>query len=182
VTTPDPGQELHGRFRLAFRRFPATVTVVSYVDAAGRPAGMTASAVTSLSVVPPAVLVSLNRQAKSRDAIVSAGRFGVNMLALGQEAIATHCSRSGTEKILAPAWLLTPATPHTPVLRDALAHLDCTIAQVHDVYTHSLVIGQVLSVWLGRASRPLLYSDGAYRTLDVGIEESYEMLWERTFL
>ena len=182
MTTPDPGQELHGRFRLAFRRFPAAVTVISYVDTAGRPAGMTATAVTSLSVAPPAVLVSLNRQAKSRDAIVSAGRFGVNMLALGQEAIATHCSRSGTEKILAPVWLLTSATPHTPVLRDALAHLDCTIAQVHEVYTHSLVVGEVVSVWLGRAARPLLYSDGAYRTLDVGIEESYEMLWERTFL
>ena len=167
---------------MAFRRFPAPVTVLSYADAAGRPSGMTATAVTSLSVAPPAVMVSLNRAAKSRGAIVGAGRFGVNMLALGQEAIATHCSRSGTEKVLAPTWLLTPTTAQTPVLRDALAHLDCTITQVHDAYTHSLVVAEVISVWLGRAARPLLYSEGAYRTLDAGIEESYEMLWERTFL
>jgi flavin reductase (DIM6/NTAB) family NADH-FMN oxidoreductase RutF len=182
VTTPDPNQELQRLFRLAFRRFPAPVTVLSYADTVGHPSGMTATAVTSLSVDPPAVLVSLNRAAKSRGAIVRAGRFGVNMLALGQEAIATHCSRSGTEKILAPTWLLTPTAAHTPVLRDALAHLDCTITQVHDAYTHSLVVAEVVSVWLGRAARPLLYSEGAYRTLDAGIEESYEMLWERTFL
>jgi flavin reductase (DIM6/NTAB) family NADH-FMN oxidoreductase RutF len=62
VTTPDPSRELPERFRLAFRRFPATVTVISYVDAVGRPAGMTAAAVTSLSMAPPAVLVSLNRR------------------------------------------------------------------------------------------------------------------------
>lgn len=182
MTTPDPDRELQGLFRLAFRRFPATVTVISYADAVGRPTGMTATAVTSLSVAPPAVLVSLNREAKSRGAIVSAGRFGVNMLALGQEGIATHCSRSGTEKILVPIWLLTSTTARTPVLRDSLAHLDCTIAQVHEAYTHSLVVAEVVAVWLGRTARPLLYSDGAYRTLDAGIEESYEMLWERTFL
>ncbi len=57
MTTPDPGQELPRRFRLAFRRFPATVTVIS--DAAGRPAGMTAHGRDLLVGGPPAVLVSL---------------------------------------------------------------------------------------------------------------------------
>jgi flavin reductase (DIM6/NTAB) family NADH-FMN oxidoreductase RutF len=182
MTTHDSSQELLGRFRQAFRRFPATVTVISYVDAADRPSGVTATAVTSLSVEPPSILISLNRQARSRDAIVRVGLFGVNVLALGQEPIATHCSRPGTEQVLSSTWLLAPAAARTPVLTGSLAHLDCTVAHVHEVHTHSVIVGRVASVWLGSAAMPLVYSEGAYRTLDPDIEQSYEILWERTFL
>ena len=180
-----PEDDLRDRFRLAFRRYPAAVTILAFPDAAGRPCGMTATAVCSLSIAPPAVIACVNREAKSRPAIVRAGAFGVNVLALGQEQIATHCSRPGGDKLLPPEWVVTPSEARTPGLRGALAHLDCTIAKVFEVHTHSVLVGEVVSVHLGPSAMPLLYAEGAYRTLDTSIEQSYEVLWERmmsTFL
>jgi DNA-binding GntR family transcriptional regulator/flavin reductase (DIM6/NTAB) family NADH-FMN oxidoreductase RutF len=167
------------RFRAAFRRHSTTVTVLTYYDREGRPSGMTATSVASLSAAPPSLIACLNRSAKSRDDIIVAGKFGVNVLASSQEAIATHCSRPGGEKILRPEWLVEDADAATPLLRDAVAHLDCRVARVHDEYTHSIIVADVLRVWLGSEEMPLIYGQGAYQTLDGRTESSYEALWER---
>ncbi|HKV45800.1 MAG TPA: flavin reductase family protein [bacterium] len=173
------GEDLRDRFRRAFRRYPAAVTVITYLDAAGHHSGMTATAVCSLSIAPPSVIACINREARAHAAITQGGRFGINLLALGQEHVATHCSRPGAEKMLKPEWVAAPGEARTPVLRGALAHLDCTVHQQLEIYTHSVLIGEVVSVQLGPTAPPLLYAEGAYRTLDAAIEQSYEVLWDR---
>ncbi|HLW61647.1 MAG TPA: flavin reductase family protein [bacterium] len=175
----EAGDDLRDRFRRAFRRYPAAVTVITYLDAAGHPSGMTATAVCSLSIAPPSVIVCVNRDARAHAAITQGGRFGINLLALGQEHLATHCSRPGAEKTLQPEWISGSGGAHTPVLRGALAHLDCTVRQHFEAYTHSVVIGEVTLVQLGPAAMPLVYAEGSYRTLDAAIEQSYEVLWDR---
>ncbi len=173
------------RFRAAFRRHSTTVTVLTYYDAQGRAAGLTATAVSSLSADPPSLVASLNRASRSRTDIVTAGKFGVNVLGLAQEAVARHCSQPGGDKVLSDEWLLPNPDASTPVLRHALAHLDCKIARVHEEYTHSLIVAEVQRVWLGNEGTPLIYAEGAYRTLDAAAEKSYEAAWERvmsTFL
>jgi DNA-binding GntR family transcriptional regulator len=167
------------RFRAAFGRHSTTVTVLTYYDAEQRPCGMTATSVASLSASPPSLIACVNRQAKSRGDILAAGKFGVNVLGLSQEAIAAHCSKPGGDKALQPEWLAKDAEAATPRLRNAIAHMDCTIARVHEEYTHSLIVADVQRVWLGDEQTPLLYSQGAYRSLDRQTEASYDALWER---
>lgn len=177
---PTPGDaEVPELFRLAFRRHSTTVTVITFVDREKRLRGMTATAVCPLSIAPPSLVACVNRSAKTRGHLIDGKEFGVNVLSFGQEHIASHCSRPGGDKELDPAWVLPNADIRTPILRAALAHFECRIAQIQEIYTHSLLVGDVIDVWLGPAGLPLIYSDGAYRTLDSEVEKSYELLWER---
>lgn len=177
---PSPaGDELEPRFRQAFRRQAGGVAVITYLDGARRPCGVTATAVSSVSASPPRLLVCLHRASRSRDEIVHAGRFGVNMLALPQREIADHCSRPGGDKVLPPAWLLADAAPRaTPVLEAALTHCECAVGPIYEVETHSIVIGRVEDIWLGRLDEPLVYFDGTYSTLDRSPEKSLQAMWD----
>ncbi len=171
--------ELEPLFRQAFRRQAGAVTVITYQDTAGRPSGMTATAVSAVSATPPRLLVCLNRGSRSRDEIVQAGRFGVNMLALSQREIADHCSRPGGTKVLSPDWL-APAAAATdpPVLDAALTHCRCAVGPVYEVETHSIVIGRVEGIRLGGFDEPLVYFDGTYSTLDRSPEKSLQAMWD----
>ncbi len=168
-------------FRKAFRRLAATVTVITYLDPGGRPSGLTATSVCSVSASPPTLLACVNRASKTRDHIHARGQFGVNILASIQQDVSNICSRPGGDKVLPSTWLMsTSGTDHaTPVLRAALAHLDCDVVRVHEEATHSIFVGQVRRIWLGDVREPLVYHDGTYCALESKAEASFDALWER---
>src|SRR6185436_19180415 len=64
-------------FKLAMSHFPSGVTVVT-TEHDGKPYGLTVSAFASLSLHPPLVLVSIEKNVKSHDAIAAAGKCGVS--------------------------------------------------------------------------------------------------------
>src|SRR2546428_11885119 len=78
----DPAQ-----FRQLLGRFATGVTVLTARDAAGRPVGMTASSVASVSLEPPLVLVSVDQKNDMYPALRAAKRFVLNVLAADQEAV-----------------------------------------------------------------------------------------------
>src|SRR2546425_7969373 len=78
----DPAQ-----FRQVLGRFATGVTVLTTRDPAGRPIGMTASSVASVSLEPPLVLVSVDRNNDMYPALRAAQRFVLNVLAADQEAV-----------------------------------------------------------------------------------------------
>ena len=83
-------------FRETLSRFPSGLTVVTALSAAdGRAHGTTVSAFTSLSLEPPLVLVALTRSSDLMALLAEEGRFGVNVLAAGQEQVGFACGRRG---------------------------------------------------------------------------------------
>src|SRR3989442_13697419 len=78
----DPAQ-----FRQLLGRFATGVTVLTTRDPAGRPVGMTASSVASVSLEPPLVLVSVDQKNDMYPALQTATRFVLNVLAADQEAV-----------------------------------------------------------------------------------------------
>src|SRR3954462_7103791 len=72
-------QQVKAAFRNAMRRLAATVTIVTTADG-GRWHGMTATAVTSVSADPPALLVCVTQSASLQEPLMASGRFGVNLL------------------------------------------------------------------------------------------------------
>src|SRR2546430_1683198 len=78
----DPAQ-----FRQLLGRFATGVTVVTTRNPAGRPVGMTASSVASVSLAPPLVLVSVDQKNDLHPALRAAQRFVLNVLASDQEAV-----------------------------------------------------------------------------------------------
>src|ERR1700761_1392265 len=97
-------------FRDTLARVPTPVTVVtSHVDR--KPHGTTVSAFTSLSLEPPMILVSLDQNSDLLKIIQETGRFGVNVLASGQAALATSFARKGTDKFEGVAWYMDHGAP-----------------------------------------------------------------------
>lgn len=175
----DPASEVQ-LFRQAFRRHATTVVIVTYFDGGGRACGMTATSMCSLSASPPSLLVAINRTSRAHAEITARGRYGVNLLSVGQRSAALYCSRPGSDKRLREDWLATGLpSDATPRLSEALAHLECEVQSSYEVYSHSLFLGLIHGVWLNpRDSPPLLYHGGSYSQLESAAERSERFHWE----
>lgn len=167
-------------FRQAFRRHATTVVIVTYFDGADRACGMTATSMCSLSASPPSLLVCINRASRAHAEITKRGRYGVNLLSVGQRSVAIHCSRPGMDKRLRESWLATDApTDATPRLLGTLAHLECEVDTSYEVYSHSVLLGLIHRVWLNpKDAPPLLYHGGSYSQLQTAAERSERFHWQ----
>src|SRR6185295_7369895 len=76
------------QFRQLLGRFATGVTVLTTRTPDGRPIGMTASSVASVSLVPPLLLVSVSHEHDMHAALLSAQHFALNVLAADQEEVA----------------------------------------------------------------------------------------------
>jgi len=152
-------------FRQAMGHFATGVTVVTSVGDDGGPVGTTASAVTSLSLDPPLVLVCFDRTSETLRAIRSHGAFVVNVLAARQQHLSANFARRG----LAAAWdgvRHRPGPTGSPRLHGVLAALECTVENRLPGGDHEIVVGRVQDVEIGdEAAAPLLYWRGSYLPL-----------------
>ena len=127
-------------FRHAIGRFLTGVTVVTTLHE-GAYHGITASAVASLSLDPPTLIVCLNKRSATRAAVAAAGRFVVNVLAADQASLAAHFASKLPGKFLSiEADLKWNGLPCLP---GAIATLECLVANEVDGGTHSIFIGRV---------------------------------------
>lgn len=137
-------------------------------DSQGRPAGLTASAFTSVSLNPPMILVCVAQNAQSYEALQGADRFAVNILGQGQETLSNRFatkSSSAAEKFEGIGY--KPGMLGLPILADALASLECATVHAYPGGDHTIFVGRIEA----GASRdddgaePLLYYRGRYRQL-----------------
>lgn len=156
-------------YRAIMRHQTGAVAVIA-CGSAGARAGLTATAVASLSDRPPMLLVCVNQAAGAHDMIVKAGAFSVNLLSSLQQGVAEKfAGRSGIkgeDRFAGLKWgtLATGA----PILDDALASLDCELAEQHTFTTHSIFIGKVAGGRFNGEAEPLLYFRGDYWDLAAG--------------
>ena len=150
--------------RQAMRRWASGVSIVSTLSQ-GQPYGMTVSAFTSISLDPPYILVSLAREAQTRQAVLEAGFFGVTILAEHQADLSQRFAGQveGPERFrgVETFTLVTGA----PLLAEGLAYIDCRVAQTLELGTHTLVIGAVQAARQGHTNLPLLYFNRGYHRL-----------------
>src|SRR4051794_35006487 len=135
------------RFRTVMGRFPTGVTVVTAMGPEG-PVGMTANAVTSLSLEPLLLLVCFDRTARTLPVVREAGRFGVNVLARGQEELARRVASKAREE---EKFAGVPYTVDAgvPVLEGAHAWLGCDLQRLVEGGDHTIGIGAVHAAELG---------------------------------
>jgi flavin reductase (DIM6/NTAB) family NADH-FMN oxidoreductase RutF len=138
------------------------VSILVVQDAAGVAHGMTASAVTSLSLEPPMVLVCVDRSAAIHALAVSAVRFGLNVLAAGQESVAVRFADRDRHAWTEPAAERSPAG--LPLVPGALARLEIRRGAVHEGGDHSIITGTI--EWSDtRDGDPLCYFRSRYGTI-----------------
>jgi flavin reductase len=115
---------------------------------------------TSVSASPPLLLVCVNRDSVPHDAIRGNGRFAINVLGAGQQAIADRFAGRGENAYVfeATSW---DSCKSLPRLRDAAAWFDCRLSSAMSFGTHSVFVGEVLETRAGD-QMPLLYTNRRY--------------------
>jgi 4-nitrophenol 2-monooxygenase / 4-nitrocatechol 4-monooxygenase, reductase component len=149
-------------FRQLLGRFATGVTVLTVATPGGKPLGMTANSLASVSLHPPLISVCIDREAELHDVIVTAPEFVVNVLASPQEALARRFSDKHEDRFDGIGYHLSPEG--LVLLDGALAHAICERHGEYPGGDHTIVIGRVVG---GTASdrRPLLFYRGGYAAL-----------------
>lgn len=150
-------------FRAALGRFCSGVTVVTTCDAGGHDHGMTVSAFCSVSLEPPLVLACIGHEASMHPVIQESDRFGVSILAAGQEQLARRFADQRSDRFDGIGY--SRGKLGVALLDDALAHLECTVADRHECGDHTIVVGRVESAACFQG-RPLVYYRGGYTQLE----------------
>jgi flavin reductase (DIM6/NTAB) family NADH-FMN oxidoreductase RutF len=154
------------------RHLPSGVCVVTVGQGAER-TGLTATSVSSLSVDPPTMLVSVNRASSSYSALLRSAAFGVNVLAAEHEEVASRFAsrrnEQGQERYVAQRWFTLQSGVW--LLSDAVAAFDCEVEELIERHTHAIVIGRVRGLVVSGASSALVYWRGAYDKLGWTQEE-----------
>lgn len=151
-------------YRQAMRAFATGVAIVACGEAQAR-AGCVATAVASLSLSPPSLIVSLQRDGSTYRRLRRCAAFSVNFLDATQEPLARRFAGGAlaAERFLEGAWV-TGATG-APVLADALASLECEVEEILERHTHALVIGRALMARADADRPPLLHFRGRFARL-----------------
>lgn len=154
-------------FRGAMRQLTGGVSVIT----AGRGkeiSGMTVTSVSSLSVEPATLIVSINREASSWPLVKRHGFFGVNILASDQIDIAERFTGKGglkgAARFAGAEWVTRVSG--VPLLVGALAAIDCEVEDIIERHSHAIVIGRVLDLQLSTRTAALAYWQGQYVAID----------------
>jgi 4-nitrophenol 2-monooxygenase / 4-nitrocatechol 4-monooxygenase, reductase component len=154
-------------FREVISHFASGVTVVTALHD-GRPFGTTASAVTSLSLEPPMLLICMNKQSETGRAVAAAGHFAVNILGADQVELAQRFARKGGDKFADVP--VSDGKWGEPIFDEALATLECRVAEQTAVATHYVFMAEVLS-GAARAGTPLAYFRGQFGRLELTTDQ-----------
>jgi flavin reductase (DIM6/NTAB) family NADH-FMN oxidoreductase RutF len=158
VTSVTPQTFIQGMRQLA-----SGVTLITTVHE-GRRAGLTATAVCSVSAEPPQLLACVNRRSETHRVIDLSGVFAINVLASDQQRLARIFAGAtdvfGDSRFEQAGW--TELTTGAPVLSSCLATFDCRVVESVAAATHSIFIGQVEAIALEPDLDPLVYVEGDY--------------------
>ena len=153
-------------FREGMSRVASAVHIITTDGPHGK-AGLTATAVSSLSAEPPMLLTCVKRSSSSAPILRQNGVFVVNTLAASHRELADlfagRTGVRGADRFDSHEW--AKGETGAPILPDALASFECRVSQILDVATHEILIGQVVGVRLGEKSQHLIYSDRHYTTI-----------------
>ena len=150
--------------RAVLGSFATGVTVLT----AGRhaPRAMTANSFASVSLDPPLVLVCVARSAAVHETALAEGAFALSVLSAGQRDLARRFAdhrRPRGNREFEGVDTVPGRFSGAPLLRGALAWIDCSLTAVHEGGDHSILLGAVADLARGSAADPLLYFGGALR-------------------
>lgn len=157
ASTFDPRQ-----FRQALGAFTTGVTIVTTRGPDGQDYGLTANSFNSVSIDPPMVLWSLNKDSSSAHAFTGSAHFAVHILATDQEHLSNRFAKSGSDKFAG----LTPARgpDDIPLLDGCSARFQCRTTYQYEGGDHIILVGEVLA-FDRFETPPLVFQGGGYRRL-----------------
>jgi 3-hydroxy-9,10-secoandrosta-1,3,5(10)-triene-9,17-dione monooxygenase reductase component len=150
-------------FRAAMASFAAGVTVVTTLDDAEEPQAVTATAFSSVSLDPPLCLVCIDRRGRTYRPLLFKRRFAVNILRADQAWISSQFASTRPDRFARVPWRRGLATG-CPLIENALAWMECEVAEVHSGGDHDIFLGRPAAVAVSDGE-PLVYWRGSYSSL-----------------
>ncbi|GHH30361.1 flavin reductase family protein [Streptomyces lanatus] len=151
-------------FRKVLGHFCSGVTIISAFDGR-KPIGFTCQSFLSLSLDPALIAFSASKTSTTYPRIREIGKFVVNVLASDQDEVSNAFAKSGTDKWAGVHWKPGQILGH-PVIDDALATLECEIAEETECGDHFLVVARVRHLEAASELKPLLFFQGSYHRLE----------------
>lgn len=153
--------------RYGMRHFAVGVSIITAKDGATR-AGLTATAVCSVTADPPRLVVFVNKNVVANEAILKGGALCVNVLAGEQEEVAKAFAGMvqgvhGEDRFQYGKW--RELATGSPALENSLANFDCRVIKVFDESTHHAFLCEVLATSERNDGEALVYLNGAFRRL-----------------
>ncbi len=158
--TLDPEQ-----LRRAMRTWTTGVAILT-ASHNGETYGMTINSFNSLSLDPPTVSVTVQKETHIHTMIEGGQSFGVTILTAGQRELAEDFAgrKHGPERMEGIS--LEHIVTGTPILTEGLASLDCRVKQVIPLGRNTMFLAEVVAVKVYSAENPLVYHDRKYRHLN----------------
>jgi flavin reductase (DIM6/NTAB) family NADH-FMN oxidoreductase RutF len=149
-------------FRRACGRFATGVAVAGVADSEGAPHGLTVSSVASVSLDPPLILICIGHATTSIEFFRAARYFGLSMLAENQRDLSERFARKGHDRFDGLDWL--PGETGVPLLKGALAHMECALYRREVAGDHDIFIGEAVGAHV-QGGDPLVHYASRYRHL-----------------
>lgn len=153
-------------YRKTLGTFSTGVTIIT-TQSEGGFYGFTANSFTSVSLDPPLVLFCVNKAATFVEALSKSKIFGINILAVDQEALSNRFANSALvndERFEGVSYQISDSG--CPIIDGSLAFLDCEQYKISAAGTHQIVMGKVKMFARLRHGSPLVYFGGGYRSID----------------
>lgn len=131
----------------------------------GRIGGLTTTDLSSLSIDPILLIATFDNDSRTLEIVRDTGRFGVNVLAADQEALARVFATKlpGAEKFEGVGHALEDGVP---ILSGVLAWLVCDVESFAPGGDHTIAIGAVTATHQASEGEPLIWYRGGFRALD----------------
>jgi flavin reductase (DIM6/NTAB) family NADH-FMN oxidoreductase RutF len=149
-------------FKLAMSHFASGVTIVT-TEFEGKPFGMTVASFASLSLHPPLVLVCIEKNVKTHEAIAGAGKFAVSILGADQTELSNRFASRIDDRFAGVT--IERGELGLPVIGNAITAIECLLHAQLAGGDHTIFIGEVASVRAREGATPLLYFRSGYREM-----------------
>lgn len=145
------------RYRQAMGRFASGVAIASS-RLRGHDVAMTVDSLTSVSLDPVLLLVSLHAEARVLEGVLAGGPLGISVLTARQRATADWLAEIGRPLHGQLAQVSHEPGPVTGValVTGSLATFECRAYAVHEAGDHSLVVGEVVGMQAFPTDEPAL--------------------------
>lgn len=142
-------------------KFATGVTVAS-TKVGDETWGMTANAVTSLSLDPPLVILCIQKEGKSCEKFENGGCFALSILSAEQQELSDRFAYKGPKDFSGLETIA--AETGAPILKDALGWVDCRLKEILPGGDHDIFVGEIVAGGASEDGEPLLYFSGKYAT------------------
>lgn len=132
---------------------PAGVAVVT-ARANDEPKGLVVTSLTAYTADPPSVLVSVAHSSRCHSALLAASHFGVHVLQLGQDQVASRFASKDDDKFAGLEWNWDGDVPRVD---GALAYLRCRTSKSFEHLDHTVLIGVIEDCERQDAAEPMVY-------------------------